>query len=204
MAQGLGTPASQVPVSPAQGPGEHEAMRMVRARAVLSQNLEAKKVVQGLPVHATLMSRVRLENGTELPAGTLIMGTVTQDEMHSQGLSTLALRFDQAHLKSGEVVPIKATIVGFSNAAPPSSGYPNTGEQVPSTWNDGTLQIDQIGVMPGVDLHSRISGHNSGVFVSTKNDDMKLAQGSVLEFAMAALTPGQQRRQQENSETQPQ
>lgn len=45
------------------------------------------------------------------------------------------------------------------------------------------LQIDEIGALSGVDLHSRIASKNSGVFVSTKKDDMKLSAGS--EFALA-------------------
>jgi hypothetical protein len=39
--------------------------------------------------------------------------------------------------------------------------------------------MDQENVVSGVDLHSKISSQNSGVFVSTKKADIKLHAGSV-------------------------
>ena len=47
------------------------------------------------------------------------------------------------------------------------------------------LNIDQIGALKNVDLHSRLASQNSGVFVSTKKDDVKLMKGSRLELALA-------------------
>ena len=38
------------------------------------------------------------------------MGQVATDNMQPQGKSTLALRFDQARLRDGKVIPIRATI----------------------------------------------------------------------------------------------
>ncbi len=61
----------------------------------------------------------------------------------------------------------------------------NPGDQIPNSWNDGTLAVDQIGAMNGVDLHSKIASQNSGVFVSTNKDNMKLVNGSELELAIA-------------------
>jgi hypothetical protein len=45
--------------------------------------------------------------------------------------------------------------------------------------------------MSGVDLHSQIDSQNSGVFVTTKKDDVKLGRGSNFSLAIAA-EPGAQ------------
>ena len=55
---------------------------------------------------------------------------------------------------------------------------------MPNDWTPATVQIDQENVASGVDLHSKISSQNSGVFVSTKKDDIKLRAGSEIQFAI--------------------
>ena len=40
-------------------------------------------------------------------------------------------------------------------------------------------------MVSGVDLHSKISSQNSGVFVSMKKNDVKLKAGSEIQFAIA-------------------
>jgi hypothetical protein len=170
--------------------GEHEAMRMVPARAALKSDISADKVTPGATFEARLAHKIQLTNGPLLPAGTRLVGTVVTDEANSGGPSTLALRFDTAYLKDGMTVPIKATIVGlygpedFDNSG--SAVAP--GDQAPNTWNDGTLRIDSIGVIKGVDLHSAIANPNSGVFVSENNRNVKIAAGSELALAIAART----------------
>jgi hypothetical protein len=172
---------SQTPVA-----GYREATRMVRARSELTRTLDARKDHSGSAVEAKLRQNLTLTNGTKLPTGTILVGEVTMDDMQQQGLSRLALRFNQARLKNGTTVPIKATIVGFFGpGANDYDGYPQEGgDQVPNSWTDGTLQVDQINVVGGVDLHSKISSANSGVFVSTKKDNVKLEKGSELQFAI--------------------
>lgn len=180
---------AQTPQTPIRG--EHEAIRMVPARAELMHSLDAKldakKDQAGSAVEAKLRQKVVLTDGTILPNGTMLLGVVAMDDMQQQGMSKLALRFDRARLRNGTVVPIKATIVGFFGpGVNDSDSYPAVpGDQVPNSWNDGTLQIDQIDVVGGVDLHSGIASANSGVFVSTKKDDIKLNHGSEIQFAIA-------------------
>ncbi len=167
--------------------GEHEAMRMVPARAALIGNLISNKVKPGDEFRASLANKVRLDNGPELPAGTILIGQVATDDMNESGTSKLALRFTEAKLKDGKTVPIKATIVGImqSGYADEDNYRMNPGDQLPNSWNDGTLAVDQIDALHGVDLHSKIASTNSGVFVSSTNDHMKLSSGSELELAIA-------------------
>lgn len=173
-----------------QSTGQHEATRMVPANAALLRTINAKDVAPGYQFKAKLSRAAKLDDGTKLPAGTVLLGKVEQDDMQLQGTSKLALRFDQAVLKDGKIIPIKATIVGvYPPQAVNAEDYPVVaGNQVPNGWNDGTLQVDQINALPGVDLHSKIKSQNSGVFVSTKKDEVKLNTGSEFQLAITDQT----------------
>jgi len=162
------------------------AMHMVPARAALNGALVASKVKAGDEFRATLAEKVQLQNGPKLPAGTVLIGQISTDDTNQAGTSKLALRFTSAKLKDGQTVPIKATIVGIldTGLANEDTYRLNPNGQTPASWNDGTLTVDQIGAMNGVDLHSKIASQNSGVFVSTK-DNIKLVNGGELELAIA-------------------
>jgi len=166
---------------------QQQATLMVPAQGALTDNLDAKKTESGHPIKVTLSNKVQLKNGPELPSGTVIRGTVVADDAQISGKSKLALRFTEAALKNGQVIPIKATIVGF---VPPNTqniegvNVP-AGNQEPNFWTAAVLQVDQVGAESGVELHSKIDSANSGVLVSTKKDDLKLSRGSEIELAIA-------------------
>lgn len=165
---------------------ETAVARMAPAQATLMNDLDAKKVRDGQQFHASLSSTVHLKDGVDLPRGTVLVGTIVTDNMKAGATSTLALRFTQADLKGGKTVPIMATIVGF---APPSEddAWDYTDSQATLLpWNGKATQVDDIGVLSGIDLHSKIAGNNSGVFVSTKKDDMKLSAHSQFALAITA------------------
>lgn len=167
--------------------GGNEATQMVPAQVALEKGLDAKKVRAGQQFEASLTGKVYLKNGVELPSGTKLMGTVVTDSAQS-GNPTLALRFTQAEIKDGKSVPIKAMIVGVN---PPQEGPPvDTTTQPANTWNYNAQQVDDVGVMSGVDLHSRINGDNSGVFVATKKSNVKFAARSQFALAIAPAESG--------------
>ncbi len=163
-----------------------EASLMVPAQAVLEKAIDARKMQPGEQFRATLRGTVHLKSGLELPRDTVLLGTIATDQMRDGGTSTLALRFTKAQLKDGKVVPIQAAIMGVSA---PSDGdaweYGDPAANLPR-WDGKTLQIDELGALSGVDFHGRIGSPNSGVFVSTKKDEMKLSPGSQLSLAIAA------------------
>ncbi len=163
--------------------GQREAMRMVPARAVLKNTINARKIQVGDKFEAALAATVHLKNGSVLSRGTKLIGAVVRDKMQDGSASTLALRFTQARLKNGKAVPIKATIVLVS---PPAYSYSGEMYSAANYWNDKTLQVDQINAESGVNLHSAIASRNSGVFVTTKKDNVKLPAGSQLALAIAA------------------
>lgn len=161
------------------------ASEMVPAQAVLAQAIDAKKMQPGQQFQAKLSDTVHLKNGVDLPRGTTLVGTVATDKMGVDGKSTLALRFTKADLKGGKEIPIQATIVGVAPPAYGSAWDGSGGQAPPSPWNGSALQVDEIGVMSGIDLHSRIAGEDSGVFVSNRKDDMKFLNQSQLSLAIA-------------------
>jgi len=163
--------------------GENEATKMVPATALLSHALDADKDQPNSTFEARLKGKVTLSDGTVLPSNTTLIGKVTTDDMNVTGTSKLALSFDQARLKDGKVIPIKATIVDIATPDSPGANAPNN-------WTDKTVQVDQVSVISGVDLHSKIGSNNSGVFVSRKKHDVKLPTGSELQLAIAPAVNG--------------
>lgn len=162
-----------------------EAAQMAPAQAVLSQELDTKNARPGEKFKAVLSDTVHLKSGVELPRGTTLVGTVAKPGAAEGAKTELALRFTQANLKSGKTILIEATIVGI---APPEDnlGDSSSYQAAPESWNGTAMQFDMIGVLSKVDLHSRIAGKNSGVFVSDKKSDIKLAQRTQIALAIGA------------------
>lgn len=169
---------------------QQEATMMVPAQVALVNGLDARKDKPGEEFRARLNDTVHLKNGPELPHGTTLIGQVTTDDMQTSGNSRLALRFTEAKLKDGKVIPLKAMIVGVQ--PPDSDMATELDEQTALPWSSKTLQVDQLGVLSGVDLHSRIASQNSGVFVTKTKDNVKLRAGSELTLAVAEQGNGQQ------------
>jgi hypothetical protein len=156
-----------------------EAAQMVAAIATLRHTLEADKDHLDSTFEAELDHKITLSDGTVLPSHSVLIGKITRDDMHAAGTSEFALRLDQARLKDGKTVPIKATIVDIAR---PSS---NTDENPESNnWTSETLTVKQLNVVSGVDLQSEIASNDSAVFVSTKKHDVKVPAGSEFKLAI--------------------
>jgi hypothetical protein len=162
--------------------GQQQAALMVPANGELLHTIDANNIKSDSQFKVKLANAVRLNNGPELRAGTILVGTATKDAGPK-----LTLRFTQATLKDGTVVPIKATIVGMVGPNfDTSDGYSVTpGNQEPNNWTSGTLQIEQLNAASHADLHSEIASNDSGVFTSRDNRDVKIPAGSELKLAVA-------------------
>ncbi|HTW62270.1 MAG TPA: hypothetical protein VMD55_10725 [Terracidiphilus sp.] len=167
-----------------QAAAQQEAKQMVPAEVHLERALDARKERQGDQFEALLDGKVHLADGTELEHGTVLVGKIVTDQMRPGGNSRLALKFTEAKLRDGKVIPIHAMIAGISGPSE-NFGYLQNSDGPPN-WTRGSLQIDEIGVEPHLDLHSRVAGANSGVLVSSTKDDVKLAAGSRMTLAIAA------------------
>jgi hypothetical protein len=163
-----------------------EAQCMVPVRAVLTRTLDANSIHTGDQFRATLSDNAHLDGGVELHKGDVLLGKVVTDDMATAGNSRLAVRFTEVDRKNGQSLPIKATIVALYNPNQFLTDSVDQPEEFPNSWNNQTLSVDQLGVASGVDLHSRISSENSGVFVTTTKKNVKIPAGSELALAIAA------------------
>lgn len=170
------------------------ASQMVATRAGLVTSLDAKDAHAGQKFEAKLPRKVHLKNGTELPAGTMLIGRVSTDDMNLNGKSKLVLCIDEAKLKDGKTMAVKATIVGVYPPGTQTSEYymsSGTGDQVANPWHSGVTKVDEMDALHNVDLHSSLSSKNSGVLVSKEDDNIKLKSGTELALAIAE-EPNQQ------------
>ena len=167
-----------------------EAAKMVPANASFTSVIDSQKMQVGAQFRVKLTTKVHLDNNTELPAGTILVGQIVKDDTQSGGAAKLALRFTEADLKGGKTVPIKATIVDVYALYNDGMSTNNGVVTHPLDWNAKTTVVNQVGVISDVDLHSNIASSNSGVFVSTKKD-IKLTPNTGVELAIEASS-GQQ------------
>src|ERR1035438_2254897 len=128
---------------------QSDAARMVPAQASLAQTLDANKIQPGQQFKATLSDKIKFKDGTELPRGTVLIGTA--DNGQANGKSTLTLHFTQAQLKDSKTITIAVTIVDLVPAS-------NVGYTTVATWNPKQLEVLQQNVLNGVDLESHIGG----------------------------------------------
>jgi len=166
------------------------AAQMVPAQAFLDAAIDARKMQPGQQIKATLSDTVHLKNGTELPKGTALVGTIANDSAQRGSRATLALRFTQAEVKGGQAIPIEATIVGVAPPFDESASDYSRVEPAPA-WDGTAIQVDDEDVLSGLDMHSKIDGNNSAVFVSTRKDDVKLPERTQLSLAIGAEGAGE-------------
>jgi hypothetical protein len=170
-------------------------LQLVGANATLVQDISSKNASQGEAVTAKLTSTVK--GATELPKGTVLLGKVDQVQTStSGGPATLSIVFDQAQLRDGHQIPVKATLLGaFPSTAGNYGGYDDgsSAEEVLPGSIAPDQKIDQEpGVLGGhVAMHSAVQSNTSGVFTSTdRNIDLK--RGTQLQLAIAAGPTAQQ------------
>lgn len=142
-----------------------------------THGLDAQKLATGAIVRVQLTNTVRFADGTKLPNGTWLSATVVQDSLQ-RGDVRLALRFTKAELKHGATIPIKATILGVSSVYNASSDLAMT---IPNSSKDS---FDVEDLTSGVDLHSKVSSQDSGVFVSKTKNDVKFNTNTEMELAI--------------------
>ncbi|HEV2280598.1 MAG TPA: hypothetical protein VGS02_20635 [Acidobacteriaceae bacterium] len=119
-------PGSQA--APAQP--QTRTLQMVEVKAELQKTLDAKKAKQGEPVMAKLQDDANIPNQQMLPKNTVLEGHVDQTQVSpdKKGTSSVTVTFDKAKLKSGQELPIKATVVALqqpqNNMVPAGGGAP--------------------------------------------------------------------------------
>jgi hypothetical protein len=177
------TPSALLFAQSATTDASQEASKMVPAKVVFLSTIDSAKSTSGTQVKVKLQGKVSLENGPVLPSGTVLVGQIVDDATQS-GKAKLALRFTEADLKNGQIVPIKATIFDVHTDTTENAVGSYNVSGMSLGWDKGTLGVNQSDAMPGIDLHSKIDSPNSGVFVSSKKD-IKFSPAVQLELAIA-------------------
>lgn len=157
------------------------SVKMVPAVASLSTTLDSKKAQAGQAFSASLEGKVRLANGTELPSGSQLEGTVVAGG--GADAKSLSLKFVKAKVKGGKEIPITAIIVNVTPSD--GAGLPPDAMPLSTALASGSAhQVDRVDVMKGVDLHSHLDGDGSSVFVATNKKDVKLGSTTYLSLAI--------------------
>ncbi len=169
--------------------------KLVSVNATLEHSLNSKDAAQGQTVKAKLTDSAKTENGMKLEKGTVLLGKVEQVQKSTDNSpAKLSVTFDQAKLKDGRTVPVKATLLA---AYPPNGGnyYPYTAS---SGMTLGTKQqsvspdrkVDQEpGALGNVSMHSAVQSDTSGTFTS-KDGNINLRKGTQLQIAVAPAASG--------------
>lgn len=103
------------PAAPAasQAPTPAEQKFDNRIFAEFDKLIHVKRVKVGDPVTAHLTAPAKLRNGTELPKGSKLVGTITEVKVKAdnEGPSKLGLLFTNVTLKDGKDVPVQVALV---------------------------------------------------------------------------------------------
>ncbi len=148
-------------------------VQLVSANAQLTQNVDSKNVTEGQVVAAKLTSNVKNAGAVELPKGTTLIGKVVHVQK-SNGSAQLSIVFDQAKLRDGKTVAIKAMLLSVS---PADFGdyFVQTGENRSVLPEAACIPADQKidqtpGLLKGVEMRSDAESDASGVFTSDGRD----------------------------------
>jgi len=95
-----------------------------RLSAEFTRKIDTKDAKVGDQVSARTTAKASLADGTELPKGTVLTGTVTEVHAKSSAEKTahLAFSFDRAVLHDGREIPMHATLTSLSAPASASAG----------------------------------------------------------------------------------
>ena len=162
---------------------QQDAAMMVPAHASLRTKLNAKQSHAGEEIRAELERTIQLKNGPELPHGTQLLGEVTAVEAKPDKVR-LALRFDEAQLRDGSKIPIKAMILFIQSASSVGTDSDLARVSARDVWTPNIYKVDQLGTISGADLHSSITSDDSGVITSNKKDDLTIGKGSEIDLVI--------------------
>ena len=159
----------------------------VPAKAELVKSLSAKNAKPGDAVAAKLTSEVKLPDGTTLPRNTVITGKIDTVNAASSGdeMSKMTLTFDNARVKGGKTVAVKAMIVRISSPFNPS----DTNDKASMSVGPMSIPDDQaVKFSPGAKgsfgLESDMQSSTSGT-VTRAGNDVELARGTDMLLAVS-------------------
>jgi|HubBroStandDraft_5_1064220.scaffolds.fasta_scaffold130059_1 hypothetical protein len=149
---------------------QSQGLKLMAGNSELVHALSTKSAKQGDPVAVKLTAAIKTPEGVILPRGTELVGHVANVKASdNKGPSTLVLTFNQAHLKGGKTVAVKATLAGFAAADQP--------QELPvAVAADDTFE-QLAGSDSGVALRSAVKEDASGTLTSDHRN-VELNQGT--------------------------
>lgn len=156
-----------------------QTMKLMAGDTELVHTLDTKSAMPGQLVTVKLTDTIKTPEGVELPRGTELVGRVDQVKA-SEGKtpSKLVLTFNQAHLKDGKTLAVKATLVGFAPAG-------QVGELPTAVASDASFD-QEPGAMGDVSLRSAVKQPVSGT-LTNNHSNIKLGEGT--QFLVAVGVP---------------
>jgi len=130
------------PTSPGQTPQEQATSTSSKFSgafpAMLVKPVDSKKLKVGDPIVVQSVANIHAASGVFIPAGTKMIGHVTEAQARSKGdpQSSLAMVFDKLVLGKNEEVPVKGTLQAIGPAIY-KTGPPDVGPATPGTTLSG-------------------------------------------------------------------
>jgi hypothetical protein len=136
----------------------------------LTKALDSKQLKEGDEVFAKTAATLRTHSGIEIPAGSKVIGHVTQATARSKGSAqaSLGIVFDKIELPGGKVMPIKGVLQAVGPN--PQAFVPDTGSSMGgNNMNSGTGNTAPAGTGMGMQVPGQQGGgkmlnpHSTGV-----------------------------------------
>jgi hypothetical protein len=162
--------------------------QLVSADAQLVQRLDTKTATPGEAVTAKLTDKVKTADGWEIPKGAELIGRVSRVKASmNDGPSQMNIVFNEARLRSGKTIAIRAMVLG----AYPPANYGDSGNTDAMDVQPHLIPADQRidqepGLLSHVSMKSNAEGKNSAVFASSDRN-IDLRSGTQLQLAIAQV-----------------
>jgi hypothetical protein len=150
------------------------AVQLQPVTGELVSKLDSKSAKQGDSVIVKTSESVRISDGTEIPRGSKLVGHITNVQPRAEGKenSQIAIQFDRAELKGGQIVPIESVIQSIS---------PSAGDAMNNNGNNDVMPMPSspsapsAGSMPG---GAAASSSSSAASQNTNNERPGLASNT--------------------------
>jgi hypothetical protein len=126
----------------------------VSVPAELTKKIDARKAKVGNEVTAVITTDTKLPDGTELPKGTKLVGTVTSVPGKANS-DHLAFDFDRAVLHNGQTVLVHTALTSMAgSSAAPATTTADASTGSPAASSDSTANLES-GTRMTLDVSSR-------------------------------------------------
>jgi hypothetical protein len=176
-------------------------IQMTTVVANVDNGVDAKKAKAGDAFSAKTVSGTTLNDGTVVPAGSVLEGhvdSVTPSEHKSD--STLVLTIDKLQLKGGKEIPVKVTLVNvatFETEMGGGSGRPQ--DRAFDTRPGDSARMNGVSdnqaspsgphAVPGLTLTGTVSDPNSGTLTQAKGN-VRLSNENQIQVSVAVVPSG--------------